>query len=316
MKPSQMRRLRRAVQKRISRNKPTHAYLRLRRWLGRRGKIYFTPHCPSHLEYSISKVCCILGLEPTTDPAEARIGMVLLDQTEHARVDAPIWLLNQNCTDISKGAVQRAFEQAFGYPLALDPLTHVGLAVCKSANNAAHDGVIIECPIDRRAEGKVYERLVDNTVGDGSTVEDIRVTVVGRQVPATCLKHRAAHRRFDDYNTAVKSVDPDLVFSMEEKRRIARFAAILGMDYGELDVLRDSASGRLYIVDANKTPVSFGPIMRMREKLRALEAIARAFAEEFPLEPGNTVLSLAPAGSDRGRAGETADRVQLSRQVR
>ena len=57
--------------------------------------------------------------------------------------------------------------------------------------------------------------------------------------------------------------------------------ARIGLDYGELDVLRDDASGLVYVVDANRTPIrprglaradedaAFGPLAEgLRELLR------------------------------------------------
>ena len=40
----------------------------------------------------------------------------------------------------------------------------------------------------------------------------------------------------------------------DELNKIHRFCAKIGMDYGEVDVLRDRDDGRIYIVDANNTP--------------------------------------------------------------
>jgi hypothetical protein len=36
---------------------------------------------------------------------------------------------------------------------------------------------------------------------------------------------------------------------------LLRFCAAIALDYGELDVLRDNDSGRIYVVDANRTPI-------------------------------------------------------------
>ena len=50
--------------------------------------------------------------------------------------------------------------------------------------------------------------------------------------------------------------EPDAI-SVKESDAILDLAARIGLDYGEIDVLRD-ADGAIYVVDVNKTPF-FGP---------------------------------------------------------
>src|SRR5262245_42924108 len=51
---------------------------------------------------------------------------------------APTWI-NGRCRDISKRTVERVFAAVFGYPLALDPLTHQGMCLRKSNRNYVKD---------------------------------------------------------------------------------------------------------------------------------------------------------------------------------
>ena len=44
-------------------------------------------------------------------------------------------------------------------------------------------------------------------------------------------------------------------FFDEEAGLLLRFVDAIRLDYGELDVVRDSVDGRIYVVDANRTPV-------------------------------------------------------------
>jgi hypothetical protein len=61
--------------------------------------------------------------------------------------------------------------------------------------------------------------------------------------------------------------------------RIREFARLLGLDWGGLDVLRDRAEGRLYIVDANKTDMGPPTALPLADKLAATRLLARAFRE-------------------------------------
>ena len=69
---------------------------------------------------------------------------------------------------------------------------------------------------------------------------------------------------------------PEAVYSSQELAAIRRFAAAMKLDWGGLDILREHSSGRLYIVDVNKTDV--GPIIALswRDKLRSTALLAAA----------------------------------------
>ena len=62
-----------------------------------------------------------------------------------------------------------------------------------------------------------------------------------------------------------------------KKEKILLFCRRMGLDYGELDMLRDREDGRLYIVDVNNTP--FGPPHGL-PKAHAADAV-RTLAENF-----------------------------------
>lgn len=246
------------------------------------GKIWFYPDVPEALGYSIAKVCAQIGLKMTQEASTgALLGVHWKDDTF---TDAPppttFKVLNANCRDISKVKVEQVFESVFGYPIAVDPLTYVGRAACKSNINAAHDGTVIECPINQTEPGRVYEKLVDNAVSD-YLVEDIRIPVVGTRLPFAYLKRRFIKERFSNSNRSIKRVPIDSVISEREQELILRFAAEMGLDWGEVDAMRDRGDGRLYLVDVNKTPG--GPPTRMAffPKIAAVNALAEAFEAEF-----------------------------------
>ena len=66
------------------------------------------------------------------------------------------------------------------------------------------------------------------------------------------------------------------VFSADELAMIARFNARMGLDWGGLDILRDRADGRIYIVDVNKTDL--GPVIALSwsDKARCMGRLGRA----------------------------------------
>jgi hypothetical protein len=58
------------------------------------------------------------------------------------------------------------------------------------------------------------------------------------------------------------------VFSADEHARLERLCEEMRLDWGGLDVLREHDSGRLYVVDVNKTDT--GPAVVLNWKDRAL----------------------------------------------
>lgn len=187
--------------------------------------------------------------------------------------------LNAGARDESKAAVARAFEGAFGYALAVDPTRHEGPCVAKSDGlNGAHDGRILDCPIAAPEHGLAYQVLVDNAHDDG-TVLDCRVPVVGGRIPFVYLKRRPLATRFSNANSAVTVAAAEALFSDVEQGQLLAFAQKMGMGLGgEIDVLRDAGSRRLYVVDANWT--SWGPPrpMTLQDAVTAVRAYAAALA--------------------------------------
>lgn len=186
-------------------------------------------------------------------------------------------LINFGCKDISKGRVEQAFQDAFGYSLAVNPVTHVGPAVEKSELNAAHDGRIVQCPTSPNPV-KTYQRVVDNRLGNGM-VEDLRCPMVGGKIACVFIKHRPEATRFSNTNSYVTHMAPEHVFTQEEMAKIGDMSLRLGLDVGGLDVLRDRKDGRLYIVDANKTDMGPPIALPLQEKLASGRMIAKMFRD-------------------------------------
>lgn len=243
-------------------------------------RIAFTPD-PVRPWYLIWPTLLEAGLRVVDDPATADIVMHFDDSTASPLTPPSIRpgarLINFGCGDISKSRVAAAFEDAFGYPLSLDPRTHHGLAVEKSERNGAHDGRVVTCPMEP-LPGRVYQPLIDNRRGV-DLVEDIRTPTIGGRPGCVFLKRRPVHSRFANANTEAVLADPADVFSTDDLAGIARFTEKLGLEWGGLDILRDAQDGRLYIVDANKTDMGPPTALPLRDKLRATRLLAHAFTD-------------------------------------
>lgn len=239
------------------------------------------------MHYVVWKICAELGLRVTHELSQrTALAFLWKDTTAIDPIDAAlpvtsVPVVNGACRDISKANVSRHFTAAFGYSCDVDPLTYSGPCVEKSNLNALHDGRIVVGPAAAVRAGSVYQRVINNVV-PGDLVEDIRVPVINGTVPFAYLKYRPVAARFDSNKSrAIRLCAAGDVLSAEEIRTIGKFTRSIGLDYGELDVLRDRDDGRIYIVDANKTPA--GPSHRLRQAdfRRAVSMLAAAFRDHF-----------------------------------
>lgn len=189
-------------------------------------------------------------------------------------------IINHRCTDISKRTVDRVFTDTFGYSMSIDPRTHEGPYVRKSDLNALHDGRV-QTGRSEPEEGFVYQRLINNEDGAGRVV-DLRVPVFRRSIPLVMLRTRSVHDRFDE-TTGCTLVPTSEVLDREEIERIHTFCERIGLEYGELDILRDRDTSLLYIVDVNNTPAGpIGALYADRPALRRwFEVMSSSFEEQF-----------------------------------
>lgn len=189
----------------------------------------------------------------------------------------PRW--NFDAGDLSKSAVATAFEEAFGYPLALNPQDGTGPCVEKGEANGVHDGQIVERPYVPRA-GKVYQHLIDNRAPDG-LMEDLRTPTVGGVPVCVYIKRRDIAVRFSNDNADCVLANVADVFSATEIAAITRFCALLKLDWGGLDILRDAHSGLIYIVDANRTDMGPPIALPLSDKLASTRHLATALQGFF-----------------------------------
>jgi hypothetical protein len=164
----------------------------------------------------------------------------------------PAGTVNGRCLDISKNTVDRLWAEVAGYSISVDPLTFEGQYVIKPDENGKRGGRVVTGPLQRLEEGMVYQRLVDTRVGD--RVLQIRPVIIDGSIVLVYEKWRT----FPDYFKGAELTIPKSVgdfFSDDEADQLQRFAAAIGLDYGELDVVREALDGRIYVVDANRTPV-------------------------------------------------------------
>lgn len=117
--------------------------------------------------------------------------------------------------------------------------------------------------------GQRGRRWLDN----GAT----RVVVIQHRIPIVYKKYRPLATRYSIPNTRVELCAPEEVFSEDERKNISRFAERIGMDFGELDVLRDRNTGHIYVIDANNTPMGPAKALNKEEASRTFAVLLPAF---------------------------------------
>lgn len=230
------------------------------------------------------QLCRFNGFTITTIPQKAD-AVVYFEDTTYRTYDATIRMLgkentviNYHCSDISKKKVDTIHTKVFGYSLEIDPQTYKGEYVKKGNANSLHNGIILSHP-ERPQKGYVYQLLVQNEVDD--ELVEIRLPIFKNIIPFAYLKYRPLSCRFLSNNNRVMLVKTEQVISKNEYQKIVLLCEKLGLDYGELDVLRDAKTKKLYIVDANNTPAGPPYQLPLSEYKRTMELMSRAFQQAF-----------------------------------
>jgi len=243
-------------------------------------KIFTWPNHPVPGQ-RLARYLNILGVEFTTDTAdpdikwlmnynysnrEDRCPELLSDMSEN--MEMPI--INGSLLNIRKDHIDDVFTSVFGYSLRLDPTKHMGMCIEKSTQNAIHRGRFIQCPIrkqdiDRRTypsksgepHVRMYVKMIDTRI-DTETIRDFRISVMGGSVVALFEKHLGNGSFFHPYKENKFEVYPfdsmDPYFTRDEIRKTHFFINDMGIDFAEIDILRDNSTGLMYIIDVNPVP--------------------------------------------------------------
>jgi len=248
--------------------------------------VLFLPEYPEREFYTIIPLFMHLGWFATQDPsADFSFAICWQDSTwlqpdpvltELAR-HKPV--VNQHCLDISKQRVEREFFAETGRSTFVDPLTFSGRAVCKYNENA-RGGHLVDLPLLKPDPKFVYQRLIDATAA-GSVVE-YRVPVVLGTIPLVYRELKdIPHDQIKTRKQSAQLCSADTVFSAAEIGQVLSFCRRMGLDFGELDILRSNDDGQLYILDANKTPGGLGIFNRVNwrqeQRMEVIAKLAAAF---------------------------------------
>ncbi|CAH9067378.1 hypothetical protein PSECIP111951_03779 [Pseudoalteromonas holothuriae] len=251
-------------------------------------KILFYPQYPDKEYYSITHIINSMHYHVTRDlTSHFDIAFLWQDSTQ---LSCPVDLvntcrhqtiINQHCIDISKVKVELLHIDVFGYGCFVDPLTHQGLCVEKPNDNGVKGGHVISTPITRKHKDNVYQALIDSTIDEYQ--QEFRVPIIFGEIPIVYLIRQVpATQKLDNRaQLPPKLIATNTVFSAQEQQNILKFCRLIGLDFGELDIVRCRHSQRLYILDANKTPAGYGMLnyflWQSQDKKAALATLSVTF---------------------------------------
>ena len=235
--------------------------------------LYFSPTKPGPW-YMIIGAAAWGGIRIETKARPEAQAVYFDDVTRASSANLPQDAINGACTDITKSYVAAVFETVFGYPLAVDPARHIGPMVRKSETNGTHGGGIVTGPAFPIL-GSVYQKLVD-TADENQLCTDLRTPCIGGRPVFVWRKRKQADRRFAIQNDSATLHKVGDIFSAAEIDLIVAFNAVMGLECGGLDILRDRDDGRIYIVDVNKTDV--GPLIALTwsVKMKSMRLLGQA----------------------------------------
>src|ERR1700687_4341423 len=239
-------------------------------WLGEKhGKVYFYPETPhpytaAYKALHLSGIRVVGGLPGKADKSPV---IFIWEDSTFSRHPVPTvpngaFVVNRDCRDISKSLVGQLHLEVFGYHAEIDPLSYMAQMVAKSEENGAHSGKIVTGPLLSKEPGWTYQRVINNTsdglalfsAGAGKAI-DFRVLIFGGVRQRAYIKFRDIRSRFGNVNDLVEFVDVDTLFSRSEIDKLNEFCKRIGLDYGEIDVVRDAGSNLIFVLDVNKTPL-------------------------------------------------------------
>ncbi|NJN73770.1 MAG: hypothetical protein HC799_13650 [Limnothrix sp. RL_2_0] len=245
--------------------------------------VLFYPESPAP-DSVVAQLCDRLGYKVSNNPTQRfDVAFKYFDATffSAAMLDElePIhdFVINGKSLDISKQAIAQVFRIIFGYDLAVDPTKYEGKIVRKSNINALRDGEILEAPFMAIATEYVYQKFIDSEIAGTDTFIEFIVPICEQKIPFVYQQQRNIAQRFEPENIQVEFKEPNEIFSDSELEKILNFAKNIGLDYGELDILRNKVDEKIYVIDVENTLRSFPDKLNNIQKDAAIELLSRTF---------------------------------------
>lgn len=195
-----------------------------------------------------------------------------------------IRLINLFLVDTAKDFIAKAFEKHFGYGYHIDPTKYNGYCLSKHNGNGTKSCFFLKCPINATDIFKdhSYQKIIDYTdKQDPDILYELRVPIVGGIIPFVLFKTRNRGLRFTSKNRSIQIVNPLKYLTEQECHKITTYCRYIGLELGEIDILRSHEDGKIYIIDVNNT--SWWPPNKLGDVDRniVLNLLWNSFLESF-----------------------------------
>jgi len=195
-----------------------------------------------------------------------------------------IRLINLFLVDTAKDFIAKAFEKHFGYGYHIDPTKYNGYCLSKHNGNGTKSCFFLKCPINATDIFKdhSYQKIIDYTdKQDPDILYELRVPIVGGIIPFVLFKTRNRGLRFTSKNRSIQIVSPLKYLTEHECHKITTYCRYIGLELGEIDILRSHEDGKIYIIDVNNT--SWWPPNKLGDVDRniVLNLLWNSFLESF-----------------------------------
>jgi hypothetical protein len=251
-------------------------------------RLFFAPEYPEKIPYALAVIIHHLDYLVTLSPRENFDAAVLWEDETFLHVPPILQeiqktkpVINIDCIDISKNRVEQALGDIFGLSTFIDPLTFEGKCVKKPDANSVRHGFVITCPQPKAEDDWVYQRLIE-TRQNGFQIE-YRTPVILGEIPLVYVSERdfPTNDIRDCKRHKLTPTPTNQVYTPDEVAKILAFCKDIGMDMGELDIMRSTDDGNIYIIDANKTAAGFGPENRANWSPGDSKRVIAILAETF-----------------------------------
>ena len=210
-----------------------------------------------------SKLYKINGLDFEKFNKDKNYSLLLMwEPYEHASIpNINVKIINKNLKDISKLNLEKVHKEIFGYNLLIEPTKFDGEFISKGNGNKERAPLIPSYKLHKRKlklgevnKNLIYQKNVNNT-DDNNNIIDHRAFVFNYKVKYV-IKYVVDTKFLTRVGTTKKKefVEFEKYFDKSDIIKINRFINKLGVEYGEIDIIRDRNTKKLYLIDVNNTP--------------------------------------------------------------
>ena len=152
---------------------------------------------------------------------------------------------NIDCNNVRKSHVAKIHKEVFGYNAEPNGTKTIRKSELQSTKQESFTDII-------KNDGYHYMRFIDTY--DGDRYHTLRVPYFNGNIPIVVDVCRNDILKRNHKTDILKVFNPEECFIMPELDFINQFCNEFGLDYGELDILRDINTGKIYIIDVNDKP--------------------------------------------------------------